>query len=118
MTSWSVREKRSYQRYEISFPVTVVHGKREVWAICRDASSGGFLLSSESPIDVGAKVKARFKVSPRSRAERSVAAVVVRQEASVGDPMLAFPYRAALEFSEPVPDLLDELARFSDTLIF
>jgi len=112
-----MNEKRSYQRYAIWFPVTLFVGKREVWAICRDASPGGFLLSAESPIDVGAKVKARFKVSPRSRAERTVNAMAVRQEASVGELMLAFPYRAAFEFTEAVPDLLDELARFSDTLV-
>jgi len=110
-------EKRTYQRYKIWFPVTILIGKREVWAICRDASSGGFLLSAESPVEVGQNVRARFKVSPRARAERMVSAKVVRTEASVGELMLAFPYRAALEFTKPVPDLLDELARFSDTLV-
>jgi hypothetical protein len=98
--------------------VTLIIGRKEIWAICRDASSGGFLLSAESPLDVGAKVTARFKVSPRARIERTVIAKVVRTEASVGELMLAFPYRAALEFEKAVPDLLDDLSRFSDTLVW
>lgn len=111
-------DKRSYHRFEIWFPITLVIGTREVWAICRDASSGGLLVSSESALDVGTKLVARFKVSPRARTERVLAAKVVRQEASVGELMLAFPYRAALQFAKPVHDLLDDLARFSDTLVW
>ncbi len=110
-------EKRSYQRFNIWFPVTLVVGEQEVWAICRDASPGGFLLSAAAPIDVGAKVKARFKVSPQSPSERIVDATAVRQEGSVGELMLAFPYRAAFEFASPMPDLLEELTRFSDALV-
>jgi hypothetical protein len=113
-------DKRNYHRFKIWFPVTLVIGTRQVWAICRDASSGGFLLSVESPLDVGTKLEleARFKVSPRARSERSIKGKVIRTEASVGELMQAFPYRAAVEFSKPVHDLLDDLARFSDTLVW
>lgn len=111
-------EKRNYHRFKIWFPVTLITEQGEVWAICRDASSGGFLLSAESPLEVGLEVQARFKVSPRARTERTIKAKVVRHEASVGELMLAFPYRAALEFTAPVHDLLDDLARFSDTLVW
>jgi hypothetical protein len=110
-------DKRSYQRYRIWFPVTLLVDRKQVWAICRDASVGGALLSVVTPVPVGTHLQARFKVSPRSRRERTVAAIVVRQEASVGEMMLAFPYRAALEFTEPVQGLLDELARFTDTRV-
>jgi hypothetical protein len=111
-------EKRFYQRYKIWFPVTLHLGDKEVWAICRDASPGGVLLSAALPIEVGAHVKAYFKVTPKSKAERAIEAKVVRQEDSVGELMLAFPFRTALEFAQPVPDLLDELARFSDTVLW
>lgn len=111
-------DKRSYHRFKIWFPITLDIDTREVWAICRDASSGGLLVSAESTLDVGTKLVARFKVSPRARAERVLDATVVRQGASVGELMLAFPYRAAVEFTKPVHDLLDDLARFSDTLVW
>jgi hypothetical protein len=111
-------DKRNYHRFKIWFPITLVVGPSEVWAICRDASSGGLLVSSESGLAVGTKLVARFKVSPRARSERILEAKVVRHEASVGELMQAFPYRAALEFEKPVHDLLDDLARFSDTLVW
>ena len=110
-------DKRNYHRFAIWFPVTLVIETRQVWAICRDASSGGVLLSVESPVEVGTKLEARFKVSPRARIERALRAKVIRTEASVGELMQAFPYRAAIQFEKPVHDLLDDLARFSDTLV-
>jgi hypothetical protein len=111
-------DKRSYQRFQIWFPITLVVGTREVWAICRDASSGGLLVSAESELDVGTKLVARFKVSPRARSERVLAATVVRHASSAGDLMSAFPHRTALELAKPVHALLDDLARFSDTLVW
>lgn len=111
-------DKRNYHRFPIWFPITLVAGDREVWAICRDASSGGLLVSSEAPLEIGTKVVARFKVSPRARSERVLPAKVVRHEASASELMQAFPYRVALEFTKAVPDLLDDLARFSDTLVW
>ena len=111
-------DKRNFHRFKIWFPITLVVAKSEVWAICRDASSGGLLVSTEAPLAIGTKLVARFKVSPRARSERVLQAKVVRHESSVGELMQAFPYRAALEFGKPVHDLLDDLARFSDTLVW
>lgn len=112
-------DQRKYHRFAIWFPITLAVGEREVWAICRDASSGGLLVSSETPLEVGTKVVARFKVSPRARSERVIASKVVRHESSsTSELMQAFPHRAALEFEKPVYDLLDDLARFSDTLVW
>ena len=111
-------DKRAYHRFAIWFPITFATDTREVWAICRDASSGGLLVSAESPLAVGTKLTARFKVSPRARGERVVEARVVRHEMASGELMLAFPYRVAVEFAKPVHDLLDDLARFSDTLVW
>ena len=109
-------EKRIYERYPIWFPVTLAVDAdgREVWAICRDASPGGVLVSAAAPLDVGTKLVARFRVSPDIRTERAVHAKVVRQELTSDELMLAFPYRAALEFTETVPDLLSELAAHAD----
>ena len=60
-------DKRNFHRFKIWFPITLVVAKSEVWAICRDASSGGLLVSTEAPLAIGTKLVARFKVSPRAR---------------------------------------------------
>lgn len=108
-------DRRVYRRYAIWFPVVVVVGSNEIWAICRDASSGGFLASAVTPIDVGVRVQARFRVTPDGP-ERTVTAVVVREAANRDELHLAFPYRVALEFEQPIEALVDELERYADTV--
>ncbi len=106
-------EKRNYRRYDVWFPVTLTQDGIEVWAICRDASSGGVLLSAVRAVPIGAKVTARFKVSREAKAERSVAATVVRSDLNEDALVLAFPHRIALEFDGPVPELLEEIAEIA-----
>lgn len=102
-------EKRAYTRYEILFPVTLHVGDEDIVGVCRDASPKGVLVAAATPVEPGATVVARFRVSPDIRDERTIEATVVRQELSEGELELAFPYCIALEFKEPVPDLLDDL---------
>jgi hypothetical protein len=107
-------EKRTFRRYALWFPVTLLpkqHGMAEVWAICRDASAGGILVSSVTLLPVGAELATRFRVAPHGVAERVVEATVVRSELNDGDLMLAFPFRLGLRFTSPVPELPEELAR-------
>lgn len=108
-------ERRNYRRYAIWFPVTIEVAPTQVWGICRDASAGGVLVSSVSAIEIGARVVARFKVTPRGP-ERALAATVVRELANRDELHLAFPHRIALEFECPADDLLDELERHRDTI--
>lgn len=107
-------EKRRYQRYSIWFPVTIDDHGREVWGLCRDASSAGVLISSIARLEVGTEVRARFRVAPNSVPERTLDATVVRSDQSRDELILAFPYRIALQFRAPVPELVDELAIHAD----
>jgi hypothetical protein len=109
-----VLEKRNYRRYDVWFPVTLDVAGLEVWAICRDASSAGVLISSVSAIAVGTVVSARFKVSREVERERTILASVVRSEVNADALVLAFPHRVALAFECPVPELVDELAAIAD----
>jgi hypothetical protein len=109
----SEAEKRLYQRYALWFPVTLVANGHELWAICRDASAGGILVSSVLPLEVGTKVVAKFRVAPNAAEERAVRAEIVRNTANKGDLVLAFPYRLALRFAEPITALPDDLERYS-----
>lgn len=110
----SFPEKRTFRRYALWFPVTLVPssedlGRAEVWAICRDASAGGMLVSSATLVTVGTKVSARFRVAQHEK-ERVVDALVIRSESNDGELMLAFPFRIGLRFTTPILDLPDELA--------
>lgn len=102
-------EKREYRRYKMLFPVTLRVGEEEIVGVCRDASAGGVLVAASAPVEPGATVVARFRVSTELRDERTIEAKVVRQELSEGELQLAFPYCIALEFTSPVTDLLDDL---------
>ena len=105
----SFPEKRGFRRYALWFPVTLRTPDGEVWAICRDASAGGFQISSATPLSVKTTLTARFRVA-KSSTERVVEAQVVRSETNEGELMLAFPFRLGLRFTAPVPELPDELA--------
>jgi len=104
-----VDEKREYQRYKIFFPVTLRIGDEEIVGVCRDASAGGVLIAASTPVEPGADVVARFRVSTDLRDERTIEAKVVRQELSGEEMQLAFPYCIALEFKTPAPQLVEDL---------
>lgn len=105
-------EKRGYQRFAVWFPVTIRvpdEPGAEVWAICRDASAGGVLVSATAEIDVGAKVELRFRLDPHETAEHVTRAQVVRHEQTRDELVLVFPYRMAFEFASPHTELLEAL---------
>lgn len=108
-------ERRAYRRYAIWFPVTLKTPTSEVWAICRDASVSGVLLSCVMPVEVGTRVEAVFKVTPDSDAERTISGRVVRQTSNKDELLLAFPHRVAVEFDAPVSELLEELTRHTES---
>ena len=126
-------EKRSFDRYALWFPVTVDavspggaspsmrsdggepkngDGHLPLWAVCRDASAGGLLLAGSHPLEVGAAVTVRFRVSPEG-AERKISGRVVRVELSDDNPRSVWPYRVAVEFLEPDVALQAMFARAS-----
>lgn len=92
-------DRRTHERYPIWFPVTVESEGHHVWAICRDASGGGVLVSAIAPLDAGREVKLSFRLSA-NEPDRVVAAKVVRGIDNDDELLLAFPYRVALEFVE------------------
>jgi hypothetical protein len=97
-------ERRAYSRYEIWFPVTLVLPDKEVWSICRDASSKGLLVSAMAAIDVGVDVTATFSVT-RGSQNLELHGHVLRHVSNADDLKLAFPYRLAIEFKNAEIDL-------------
>lgn len=104
-------DKRSYERYDILFPVTLKGTgiDDEVMGVCRQAGAGGALLTTSAPLPPGAELVIRFRLSAELRDERTVKATVVRQELTQGELALAFPYLVAVEFAWPDPGLIEEL---------
>ncbi|HLK41224.1 MAG TPA: PilZ domain-containing protein [Polyangiaceae bacterium] len=105
-------EKRSHARYTLWFPVTVDAVSRQVWAVCRDASAGGILLTCSQGLRVGQEVTITFRVSPESPVRR-ILGRIVRTEAPDDNPWSVWPYRMAIEFVEPDETLQSMFARLS-----
>lgn len=102
-------ERRIYQRYVIWFPVTLRAGDEEVGTICRDASSGGLLVSSPIQLKPRTPVVCAFRLSVQSHIDVSSGGVVLRVERNEGDMVLAFPYRLAIGFDPARPDIEEML---------
>lgn len=106
-------ERRTYERYVIWFPVTIRAGDEEIGTICRDASSGGLLVSSPIQLKPKAPVVCAFRLSVEAHVDVSSAGVVLRVERNEGDMVLAFPYRLAIGFDPARPDI-EEMLRHAE----
>ncbi len=105
-------EKRSFDRYALWFPVTVDGATRLVWAVCKDVSAGGIMISGSAGLAVGDVVTLSFRVSPEAE-EKRMSGRIVRVEAPDDDPRAAWPHRMAIEFLEPDATLQASFARAS-----
>jgi hypothetical protein len=96
-------DRRSFRRYTVWFPVTLDAETRKVFAIARDASPKGILISATTPLEVGASVMVTFRVAPDDEQERQVVGRVVRIEpADEENPWGVWPHRMAVEFDEAI----------------
>ncbi len=93
-------EKRSYGRYALWFPVTIDISSRRVWAVCKDVSASGILISGTEELRVGDVVAIRFRVSPEG-ADKQLAGRIVRVEPPDDNPRSVWAHRMAIEFVEP-----------------
>jgi|SRR5579863_4176568 hypothetical protein len=105
-------EKRSFDRYSLWFPVTIEGAARRVWAVCKDASAGGILISGTQGLCVGDIVNVSFRVSPES-AERTLTGRIVRVEVPDENPRAVWSHRMAIEFIEPDATLQSSFSRAS-----
>jgi len=105
-------ERREHERYTLWFPVTVDSDAHKVWAVCKDVSVGGILISGSGGLDVGRVVTLRFRVSPEGP-ERTLTGRIVRVDAPDTNPRSVWPYKMAIEFLEPDARLQSLFARAS-----
>jgi len=102
-------EKRSYGRYSLWFPVTIDLESRRVWAVCKDVSASGILISSSGELAVGEVVTVSFRVSPDDP-ERQLSGRIVRIEPPDENPRAVWIHRMAIEFLEPDASLQSLIA--------
>jgi hypothetical protein len=112
--SWggSVTEKRSFERYVLWFPVTLDTKSQRVWAVCKDVSAGGILISGSDELSVGDEVTLSFRVSPETE-DRRIAGRIVRVDPPDSRPRSMWPHRMAIEFLQPDLTLQSSFARAS-----
>ena len=128
-------EKRVYVRYVRWFPVTLSPaegtgpvrsssrpppsdagvpsskrlGSGKIGAICRDASTGGMLVSSPVLLETDRRITCSFRISLQDSIDFSIEGRVVRGERNVDDLELVFPFRIAISFEPPLPDIEERL---------
>jgi hypothetical protein len=107
-----VTDKRSHSRYALWFPVTVDGAAHQTWAVCKDVSAGGILISGSTELSIGEVVTLSFRLTPDSE-ERTMTGRIVRIEARDADPRSVWSYRMAIEFLEPDATLEGAFARAS-----
>jgi hypothetical protein len=107
-----MNEKRLHARYTLWFPVTVDADSSKVWAVCRDASAGGILVTGSAELRVGEVVTLSFRVSAEAE-ERKLSGRIVRVERSDDNPRIVWPFKIAIEFLEPDATLQTNFARAS-----
>ena len=93
-------EKRSYGRYSLWFPVTIDLESRRVWAVCKDVSASGILISSSGELAVGDVVTVSFRIAPDDP-EKQLSGRIVRVEPPDENPRAVWIHRMAIEFLEP-----------------
>jgi hypothetical protein len=106
-------ERRIYERYVIWFPVTLRADDAEIGTICRDASSGGLMVSSPIQLKPKTPVVCAVRLTIESHVDVSLAGVVLRVDRNEGDLVLAFPYRLAIGFDPARPDI-EEMLRHAE----
>ena len=106
-------ERRKGERVSLWFPMKLDHDQgEESVAVSRNVSERGVLMATAADLAEGTTVSVTFQPS-RGSEERQVDAVIVRCESNDRDPDGLWPYRDAIAFADPLPDLADELRRLS-----
>ncbi len=74
-------------------------------------SQTGSMLVTSSSLEEGERVRLFLRIPPDSEEEQEIAARVTRTEPNSADPEGLWPYRVAVEFDQPYPELEDLLLR-------
>lgn len=100
-------ERRAHARYRLWLPARIEgeQGPTRV-AVGHDVSQGGTMLVTRGELTPGQSVRLHIRIPPTEDGqEHVIAARVLRVDANDADPHGLWPYRVALEFDEPDPEI-------------
>lgn len=100
-------ERRRAPRLNAWFPVRFEgHTRGSGTALARNVSPCGILLATRRAIDVGSPLTLRVLIDPEGGASRELVGRVVRMTQNTEDPGGLWPFKMAVEFDRPDPELV------------
>ncbi len=78
-------------------------------AVAQDVSERGMLLATRKRLELGSSVHVCLHIDPEAGTPRLVQGRVVRQEPNRNDPGGLWPYKLAIEFDTPDPELVSTI---------
>jgi hypothetical protein len=113
-----VRERRAHPRYRLWVPARLEGDEQPSrLAVGHDMSQKGSLLVTMVELSPGDRVRLFVRIPPTGEGEeQEIAARVLRVEVNDADPHGLWPYRVAVEFDEPSPELEELLRSHSEVL--
>ncbi len=109
-------QRRRYGRYQLWFPVRVTGSGLDGMAVNHNVSASGMLIALSARLEVGAEVQLRFTLPAAHGGERMLRGSVVRIEQNAEDPDGMWPYRMAVAFEDPDPELVPLLEQAAGQL--
>jgi hypothetical protein len=103
----AIVERREHGRIRIWFPVQVdAEDVGQQIGISYDVSRGGILISAAQRMEVGKEITVTLRLLPiDAPVEKVVRGRIVRMGRNDDDPDGIWPFRMAVEFAEPIPEL-------------
>ena len=109
------KERRAHHRFRLWIPARIEGEDRPSrLAVGHDMSQKGSLLVTRSKLRAGERVRLFLRIPPDGDEEQQIAARVLRTDDNVADPEGLWPYRVAVEFDQPYPEVEELLRRNSE----
>jgi hypothetical protein len=99
-------ERRNAARHVAWFSVRVDADGGTALALAHNVSQEGILVAARKLVEVGSPVKLTLHVDPDRTAPRELEGHIVRMVRNSADPNGLWPYKLAIEFEDPDPDLV------------
>jgi hypothetical protein len=108
-------ERRAHHRFRLWIPARIEGEDRPSrLAVGHDMSQKGSLLVTRSKLHAGERVRLFLRIPPHGDVEQQIAARVLRTEENSADPEGLWPYRVAVEFDQPYPEVEELLREHSE----
>jgi hypothetical protein len=99
-------DRRNAARHVAWFPVRVHADGRSGVALAHNVSQAGILVAARKLIEVGSAVKLSLHVDPERQQPRELEGRIVRMVRNSADPEGLWPYKLAIAFEDPDPELV------------